>query len=138
LDLGDQHIWARYKDHATFEVSFVPQVVYAKVMAKVIKLKCAFVVEKLISKLRNCFPFYELMEALGVVYPQYSLGFDLKTSFQLHLNVNKNCFKYAIVIVVTYSQFDSNIRVLYIFFALLKKYLIQRPIFKPLYFYNVF
>jgi hypothetical protein len=92
LDLGDQHIWARYKDHATFEVSFVPQVVYAKVVAKVIKLKCAFVVEKLISKLRNRFPFYELMEALRVVYPQYSLGFDLKTSFQLHLNVNKNVY----------------------------------------------
>ncbi len=44
-------------------------------------------------------------------------------------------------IVVTYSQFDSNIRVFYIFLGFLKntlKYFIQRPIFKPLYFYNVF
>jgi hypothetical protein len=56
----------------------------------VIKLKCAFVVEKLIFKLGNHFSFYELMEALGVVYPQYLLGFDLKIYFQLHLNVNKN------------------------------------------------
>jgi len=43
-------------------------------------------------------------------------------------------------IVVTYSQFDSNIRVLYVFVGFLKntwKYLIQRPIFKPLYFYSV-
>jgi hypothetical protein len=44
-------------------------------------------------------------------------------------------------IVVTYSQFDSNIRVFYVFLGFLKntwKYLIQRPIFKPSYFYNVF
>jgi hypothetical protein len=42
---------------------------------------------------------------------------------------------------VTYFQFDSNIRVLYVFLGFLKntwKYLIQRPIFKPLYNYNVF
>ncbi len=44
-------------------------------------------------------------------------------------------------IVVTYFQFDSNIRVFYVFLGFLKntwKYLIQRPIFKPLYFYNAF
>jgi hypothetical protein len=44
-------------------------------------------------------------------------------------------------IVVTYFQFDSNIRVLYVFLGFFKntwKYLIQRPIFKPLYNYNVF
>jgi hypothetical protein len=44
-------------------------------------------------------------------------------------------------IVVTYFQFDSNIQVFYVFLGFLKntwKYLIQRPIFKPLYFYNVF
>jgi hypothetical protein len=49
--------------------------------------------------------------------------------------------KTKLTIVVTYSQFDSNIRVFYIFLGFLKntrKYLIQRPIFKPLYFYNVF
>jgi hypothetical protein len=42
---------------------------------------------------------------------------------------------------VTYFQFDSNIRVLYVFLGFLKntwKYLIQRPIFKPLYNYNAF
>jgi hypothetical protein len=46
-----------------------------------------------------------------------------------------------IFIVVTYFQFDSNIHVLYVFLGFLKntwKYLIQRPIFKPLYNYNVF
>jgi len=44
-------------------------------------------------------------------------------------------------IIVTYSQFDSNIRVFYVFLGFFKntlKYFIQRPIFKPLYFYNVF
>jgi hypothetical protein len=44
-------------------------------------------------------------------------------------------------IVVTYTEFDSNIRVFYVFLGFLKntwKYLIQRPIFKPLYHYNVF
>ncbi len=44
-------------------------------------------------------------------------------------------------IVVTYSQFDSNIRVFYVFLGFLRntlKYFIQRPIFKPLYFYNDF
>jgi hypothetical protein len=32
FELGGQHIWARYKDHATFEVSFVTRGVYAKAM----------------------------------------------------------------------------------------------------------
>jgi hypothetical protein len=50
-------------------------------VAKVIKLKCAFAIKKLIFKLGNYFPFYELMDALGVVYPQYLLGLDPKTSF---------------------------------------------------------
>jgi hypothetical protein len=47
----------------------------------------------------------------------------------------------SFTIVVTYAQFDSNIRVLYVFLGFLKntwKYLIQRPIFKPLYHYNFF
>ncbi len=46
-----------------------------------------------------------------------------------------------LTIVVTYFQFDSNIRILYVFLGFLKntwKYLIQRPIFKPLYNYNAF
>ncbi len=50
-------------------------------------------------------------------------------------------FKAIKNIVVTYSQFDSNIRVFYVFLGFLKnilKYFIQRPIFKPLYFYNDF
>jgi hypothetical protein len=45
------------------------------------------------------------------------------------------------IIVVTYSQFDSNIRVFYVFLGFFRntlKYFIQRPIFKPLYFYNDF
>jgi len=45
------------------------------------------------------------------------------------------------IIVVTYSQFNSNIRVFYVFLGFKKntlKYFIRRPIFKPLYFYNVF
>jgi hypothetical protein len=44
-------------------------------------------------------------------------------------------------IVVTYSQFDSNICVFYVFLGFFRnilKYFIQRPIFKPLYFYNDF
>jgi len=73
--LGGQHIWARYKDHTIFKVSFVTQVVYAKAMAKV-KLQCAFATKKLILKLGNCFPSHELMDALEVVYPHYWLGLD--------------------------------------------------------------
>jgi hypothetical protein len=60
-------------------------------VARAIKLECASAVEKLISKLDNHFPFDELMHALGVVYAQYSLGLDPKTSFQLHFNVIKKC-----------------------------------------------
>jgi hypothetical protein len=86
FESGDQHIWARYKDHATSKASFVTRVVYAKAMVEV-KLQCAYVIEKLIFELGNCFPFHELMDVLGVVYPQYWLGIIPKTSFQLHLNV---------------------------------------------------
>jgi hypothetical protein len=50
-------------------------------------------------------------------------------------------FVRVVGIVVTYSQFDSNIRVFYVFLGFFRnilKYFIQRPIFKPLYFYNDF
>jgi hypothetical protein len=43
--LKGQHIWARYKDPTTSEVSFVTQVVYAKAMTEV-KLQCAFATKK--------------------------------------------------------------------------------------------
>jgi len=35
FELKGQHIWARYKDHATFEAFFVVQIVYAKAMVEV-------------------------------------------------------------------------------------------------------
>jgi hypothetical protein len=50
-------------------------------------------------------------------------------------------FASDLIIVVTYSQFDSNIRIFYVFLGFFRntlKYFIQRPIFKPLYFYNDF
>jgi hypothetical protein len=47
--------------------------------------------EELIFELGNYFPSHELVDALGVVYPQYWLGLELETSFQLHLNVIKRC-----------------------------------------------
>jgi hypothetical protein len=49
-------------------------------MAKV-KLQCVSTTKKLIFELGNCFLFHELMDALGVVYPQYWLGLELETSF---------------------------------------------------------
>jgi hypothetical protein len=57
-------------------------------------------------------------------------------------NIYKNgCSNLIQCMVVTYAQFDSNIHVLYVFLGFLKntwKYLIQRPISKPLYHYNAF
>ncbi len=35
FELKGQHIWVRYKDHATFEAFFVVQIVYAKAMVEV-------------------------------------------------------------------------------------------------------
>jgi hypothetical protein len=46
-----------------------------------VKLQCAFTTKKLIFELGNYFPSHELMDALGVVYPQYWLGLELETSF---------------------------------------------------------
>ncbi len=86
FELGGQHIWAKYNDHATSKASFVTWVVYAKEVAKV-KLQCAYAIEKLICELGNRFPLNESMDVLGVVYPQYWLGIIPKTSFQMHLNV---------------------------------------------------
>jgi hypothetical protein len=60
-------------------------------------------------------------------------------SWYYYKSVENN--QHIIVLVVTYSQFDSNIRVFYVFLGFKKnilKYFIQRPIFKPLYFYNDF
>ncbi len=73
-------------------------------------------------------------------------GWKLLTWFvivegNLLIDMEMNQLNHIHFIVVTYFQFDSNIRVLYVFLGFLKntwKYLIQRPIFKPLYNYNVF
>jgi hypothetical protein len=46
-----------------------------------VKLQCASITKNFIFELGNCFPFHELMDALGVVYPQYWLGLELETSF---------------------------------------------------------
>jgi hypothetical protein len=80
FELEGQHIWARYKDHATSKAYFVTWVVYAKVVVEV-KLWCAYASEKLIFELGNHFPFHEMMDLLGVVYPQYWLNIIPKTSF---------------------------------------------------------
>jgi hypothetical protein len=57
-----------------------------------VRFHCVFVIEKLIYELGNCFFFHELMHALGVVYPQYWLGPNLETFFQLHLDVIKDAY----------------------------------------------
>jgi hypothetical protein len=62
------------------------------------------------------------------------------TSRSIHFFWTQQMAWSSCFIVVTYFQFDSNIRILYVFLGILKntwKYLIQRPIFKPLYNYNV-
>jgi hypothetical protein len=46
-----------------------------------VKLQCASTTEELIFELGNYFPSHELVDALGVVYPQYWLGLELETSF---------------------------------------------------------
>jgi hypothetical protein len=46
----------------------------------------------LIYELGNHFPSHEFMDTFEVVYPQYWLGLDLETSFQLHLNVFKDVY----------------------------------------------
>jgi hypothetical protein len=84
FELGVQHILARYKNHATSKFSFITLAVYAKAMAEV-KLKGASAIEKLIFEFQNCFPFHELMNALGVVYSQYWLGLNLKLLFNCTL-----------------------------------------------------
>ncbi len=66
--INGQHIWSKVKNHGTFEVSFVIQIVYTKAMIEM-KFMCAFVVEKFISKLNNHSLPHELMDAFGVVYP---------------------------------------------------------------------
>jgi hypothetical protein len=59
-------------------------------------------------------------------------------SFSNHVpKIFKSCLYHSSDILSNFS----NIRVFYVFLGFLKntwKYLIQRPIFKPLYFYNVF
>ncbi len=65
----------------------------------------------------------------------------LQNCLKLHLPASYTSVTLLTSIVVTYSQFDSNIRVFYVFLGFFRntlKYFIQRPIFKPLYFYNDF
>jgi hypothetical protein len=53
-----------------------------------VKLYYMVVGEKLIPKLNNRFPTCELMDSLGVVYPQFRLSLNVDGYFQ-HLNVIK-------------------------------------------------
>jgi hypothetical protein len=53
-----------------------------------VKSQCMVVVEKLIFELSNHFSIYELINSLGIVYPQFWLSPEFESSFQ-HFNVIK-------------------------------------------------
>jgi hypothetical protein len=91
FELGAKYLGKLYKPCHFYFYFFVIIIVYAKAMAKV-KFQCASIFEELISELGNHFPSHELMDAFRAVYHQYWLGLDLKTFFQLHLNVIEDVY----------------------------------------------
>jgi hypothetical protein len=86
FELKGQHIWARYKDHATFEVFFCNSNFVRQGNGRGGILMCMC---KLIFKLGNYFSFHELMDALVVVYMQYQFGQHLKLLFSYTLIQSK-------------------------------------------------
>jgi len=82
FELKGQHVWARYKDHATFETFFCNSNFVHQGNGKggILLYIC-----KLIFKFGNYFSFHELMDALLVVYMQYWLGEGLKLPFSYTL-----------------------------------------------------
>jgi hypothetical protein len=57
-----------------------------------VKGQCAAAAELLISQLKRRFPDYDIMEALGVIFPQYWLQDTCDDLFRVHLQVLKDWF----------------------------------------------
>ncbi len=53
------------------------------------KRQCQKTTTQLITKLQGRFPTQDLMDALGVVYPQYWLQLKLERRFNVHLAIIK-------------------------------------------------
>jgi len=78
-----QHIWAT----STYQIGahvFVKREIYGDVVA-LMKQQCQEATTQLITKLQGKFPAQDLMDALGVVYPQYWLQLKLEKRFNVHL-----------------------------------------------------
>ncbi len=69
---SSQHVWAWHRNLEIRVVAFVTQKIYPTIMNGV-KQQASIVVVQLINELEMWFPFQELMDALGVVYPLYIL-----------------------------------------------------------------
>ncbi len=78
--IGGQHIWARYKDHATSKVSFVTWVIHAEVVAKV-KLQCASTTKNLIFELVIVSLFMNWWMHLRWFIPNIGWALSLKLFF---------------------------------------------------------
>jgi hypothetical protein len=52
-------------------------------------LMCTAVAQELITQLSNRFPTADLMDALGIIYPQYWLEEDANSNFEKHLKILK-------------------------------------------------
>ncbi len=66
-----------------------------EITIKVVKTQCTTIFDLLVTKLEQRFPNHELMNALGVIYPQYWLQLDCESTFTIHLNVIKQLYTQA-------------------------------------------
>jgi hypothetical protein len=62
-------------------------------VCSLLALKCAAAAEVLIGEMKSRFPSHSILDALGVVYPQYWLQGDCEVSFMKHLNVLKDFYR---------------------------------------------
>lgn len=60
-----------------------------EIVIKVVKAQCTTAFNLLVTKLEQRFPNHGLMNALGIIYPQYWLQLDCESTFAIHLSVIK-------------------------------------------------
>ncbi len=60
-----------------------------EVVIKVVKAQCTTTFDLLVIELEQRFPNHELVNAFGVIYPQYQLQANCESTFAIHQNVIK-------------------------------------------------
>jgi hypothetical protein len=88
---------------------------------KVVKVQCTATCDLLVFELERKFPNHKLMNALGIIYPQYWLQPNCESTFMDHLALIKHHYciskKLALMVSGFHSHFQGMFWIYIVFFS---------------------